>query len=44
MIGRFLCWLGLHVPPHGVDPAWSLYWYCHRCGSVQSGDLARRRR
>jgi hypothetical protein len=44
VIGRFLCWLGRHLPSTGVDPAWSLYWACHRCGQVQTGELARRRK
>lgn len=44
MIGRLLCWLRFHVPPEDVNPEWSLYWCCHRCGQVQPGNLSRRRR
>jgi hypothetical protein len=39
MIARLLCWLGVHAPLRGVDPAWSIYWCCTRCGTLVPGRL-----
>lgn len=41
LLKALLCWFGLHAPPPGVKPKWSLYWTCTRCGSMRVGDLGR---
>lgn len=41
-LGQLLCWVGWHSPPPGVDPKWSIYFYCDRCGDVRPGDVASR--
>lgn len=44
MMGRLLCWLGVHRPPPGINAKWSICWYCVRCYQVVPGDLSRGRR
>lgn len=37
MIGRFLCWLGSHRAPPGLNERWCAYWSCLRCSQLVPG-------
>lgn len=41
-LSRLLCRFGWHCPPRGVDPRFSIYFYCDRCGDVRPGAIAQR--
>jgi hypothetical protein len=41
---RLLCRLGIHDPPPGYSPAWSIFYICERCSRRVDGKLAQKRR
>lgn len=43
LIKRLRCWLGIHSPLAGIDPAKSLYWICS-CGAIRDGAFAARQK
>ncbi len=46
VIGKFLCLVGIHLRPDGLNMKWTISWLCQRddCDFIGQGDLARRRR
>lgn len=42
-VHRFLCFMGLHQLPPGVQHQLSICWACHACGHITTGGLGRRR-
>lgn len=42
MIGRVLCWWGIHRKPFGYSKDWAFLWVCVRCSAMCPGDLSKR--